>query len=178
MSGGWRLLMQKPTVHLVDYDPSWPAQFEEDKERILSAAKDNILGIEHIGSTSIQGLSAKPIIDIVVGIRDLNAVESLIEPLEQAGYEYVHKPELVNRRFFRKGPWGKGTTHVHVCEFKGEQWKEKLAFRDYLRANPDVRKEYEALKRELASRYEDDRPTYTSEKEPFIRKVIAKAGVK
>lgn len=168
--------MEKPTVTLVEYNPDWPSQFEEDKRSILRASGDRILGTEHIGSTSIEGLPAKPIIDIAVGVRDLNEVESMIEPLKQAGYEYVHKPELVDRRFFRKGPWGKGTTHVHVCEYKGVQWREKLAFRDYLRAHPEVRAAYADLKKDLASRYENDRPTYTSEKEPFIRSVLAKAG--
>ncbi|WP_377890593.1 GrpB family protein [Alkalihalobacillus sp. R86527] len=168
--------MKKPTVHLVDYDANWPEQFEKEKECIQKAT--DVVGIEHVGSTSIEGLSAKPIIDIAVGIRDLAEVESMKDPLAQAGYKYVHKPELEDRRFFRKGAWGEGTTHVHICDYEGAQWKEKLAFRDYLRAHPAVAKEYEALKQTLASRYKDDRPTYTREKEPFIKRVLELANVK
>ncbi|WP_270180984.1 GrpB family protein [Alkalihalobacillus sp. CinArs1] len=164
--------MIKPTVHLVEYDENWPKQYEKEKQTILQAV--DVFAIEHIGSTSVEGLSAKPIIDIAVGVHDLKVVESLKAPLERAGFVYVHKPELEDRRFFRKGEWGKGTVHVHVCEYEGSQWKEKLAFRDYLRAHPDAAQEYEALKQHLASKYKDDRPTYTKEKEPFINRILVK----
>ncbi|MCA0987135.1 GrpB family protein [Guptibacillus algicola] len=167
--------MKTPTVHLVEYDVTWKKTFEEEKQSILHAVQEKVVAIEHIGSTSIEGLSAKPIIDIAVGVHHLDEVDSMKEPLERAGYEYIHKPELEDRRFFRKGGWGNGKTHVHVCEYGGSQWKEKLAFRDYLRAHPALAKEYEELKQTLASRYKDDRPTYTSEKEPFIKKVLERA---
>lgn len=170
--------MKLPTVHLVEYDPIWREKFEEERQSILHAVKKKAFGIEHVGSTSIEGLSAKPIIDIVVGVQSLDDVDSMKAPLERAGYEYVHKPELEDRRFFRKGEWGNGTTHVHICEYEGSQWKEKLAFRDYLRARPAVAKEYEELKQTLASQYKNDRPTYTREKEPFIKSVLDRANGK
>ncbi|WP_327059461.1 GrpB family protein [Kurthia huakuii] len=139
---------------------------------------DKILGIEHIGSTSINGLKAKPVIDILVGVQDLEEISNFILPLSEIEYEYVHKPEFKERRFFRKGLWGQGTCHLHICKFNSNEWIEKLLFRDYLRLNPDVAKEYAALKKVLASNYKFDRPTYTKKKEPFIRTIIEIAKIK
>lgn len=79
---------------------------------------------------------------------------------------------LKTEGFFRKGLWGQGTCHLHICEINSSEWIEKLLFRDYLRLHPDVAKEYASLKKELASNYKSDRPTYTKKKEPFIRKII------
>ncbi len=84
----------------------------------------------------------------------------------------VPKPELLDRSFFRKGEWRQGTCHLHICEFNSVEWREKIWFRNYLRLNPQIAKEYVALKKDLASRYTHDRPTYTMKKEPFIKSVI------
>ncbi len=103
---------------------------------------DRIVGIEHIGSTSIKGLEAKPIIDIIVGVEDLDEVSSFITPLSEIDFEYVHKPEFIYRCFFRKGLWGQGTCHLHICEINSSEWIEKLLFRDYLRLPLHIAKEY------------------------------------
>ncbi|MFJ3387036.1 MULTISPECIES: GrpB family protein [unclassified Lysinibacillus] len=94
------------------------------------------MGIEHIGSTSIKGLEAKPIIDIILSVQDLDEVSNFVIPLSEIEYEYVHKPEFKDRRFFRKGLWGQGTCHLHICEINSSEWIEKLLFRDYLRLHP------------------------------------------
>lgn len=167
--------MTKPIVNLSEYSPDWEKQFEYEEKRILDVVGDKVIGIEHIGSTSIKGLEAKPIIDIIVGIQNLDEVPNFISPLNDIGYEYVPKLELIDRRFFRKGLWGQGTCHLHICEFNNSEWIEKLLFRDYLRLHPQAAAEYATLKRELAHKYQFDRPTYTKKKEPFIKTIIEKA---
>lgn len=169
-------IMTTPIVQLEEYNLNWEKQFAYEKDKIIEAIGKHILEIEHIGSTSIKGMVAKPIIDIMVGVKDLKSVAQFVKPLEKIEFEYVHKPELIDRRFFRKGEWGQGICHLHICEMSGTEWNEKLSFRDYLRSNPQVAKEYALLKKELASKYIDDRPTYTKKKEPFIRDVIEIAG--
>ncbi|XXM73102.1 GrpB family protein [Lysinibacillus sphaericus] len=169
--------MNKPNVELSEYNKEWAAKFEYEKNQIKNVVGTAISAVEHIGSTSIKGLTAKPIIDIMAGIDDLNRTEILIEPLSKIDFEYVPKPELTDRRFFRKGLWGKGTCHLHICEFQGKEWYEKLLFRDYLRNHPQAAKEYAQLKSELAVKFKFDRPAYTERKEPFIRKIIEEAKV-
>jgi GrpB-like predicted nucleotidyltransferase (UPF0157 family) len=95
----------KANVLIKNYDPIWELQFEEEKGKILSAIPKKIIHIEHIGSTSIKGLGAKPIIDIMIGVTKLEDFEELIQPLSTIDFEYVPKPELTDRRFFRKGLW-------------------------------------------------------------------------
>lgn len=167
--------MIKPIVHLSDYNSEWENQFNNEKQRIIKVIGHDISGIEHIGSTSIKGLKAKPIIDIMVGVRHLSVVSTLVTPLKDIEFEYIPKPELTERRFFRKGGYGKGTCHLHFCEINRNEWIEKLLFRDYLREHPKVAKAYASLKIKLASNHKYDRPTYTKLKEPFIKEVIATA---
>ncbi|RSL35421.1 GrpB family protein [Salibacterium salarium] len=168
--------MIKPIVNISDYNPNWEKEFEYEKKRILDVLGDKVVGIEHIGSTSIKGLEAKPIIDIIVGVQDLDEVSNFVSPLSEIEYEYVPKFEFKDRKFFRKGLWGQGTCHLHLCEFNSSEWIEKLLFRDYLRLHPEVAKEYASLKKELATKYKFDRQTYTKKKEPFIKTIIEKAG--
>ncbi|WP_274310281.1 GrpB family protein [Solibacillus daqui] len=164
--------MRKPIVNLSDYNVNWEKEIEYEKKRIVDVIGDKVVGIEHIGSTSIKELEAKPIIDIIVGVQDLDEVSNFVIPLSEIEYEYVHKPDFKDRRFFRKGLWGQGTCHLHICEINSSEWIEKLLFRDYLRLHPHVAKEYASLKKELASKYKFDRPTYTKKKEPFIKTII------
>ncbi|PEL08143.1 GrpB family protein [Bacillus sp. AFS017336] len=170
--------MTSPNVILKNYDPNWELQFEEEKRKVLSVLSGQQIQIEHIGSTSVKGLGAKPIIDIMIGIDQLDEVDALIKPLSTVDYEYVPKPELTDRRFLRKGEWGQGTVHLHICEFKSNEWIEKLLFRDYLRENPKIAEEYMNLKKNLAKEFQFDRQTYTKKKEPFIREVITCAKSK
>ncbi|WP_421385256.1 GrpB family protein [Bacillus salacetis] len=167
--------MIKPIVILSEYKSEWEYRFNQERKKIIEVIGDKIEGIEHIGSTSIKGLKAKPITDILVGIEDLSTVSSIVPPLNSIEYEYVPKPEVTDRIFFRKGLWGKGTCHLHVCEIHSTEWVEKLLFRDYLRKYPKVAEEYAFLKSELATKYKYDRPTYTCQKEPFIKEIIEKA---
>lgn len=162
-------------VTLSNYSYLWPQEFEKDRLCILALLGEKVKRIEHVGSTSIPGMAAKPIIDIAVAVERLTIIDdSAISLLSQIGFEYVPKEEFPYRLFFRRGEWGKGTHHLHVYEYQSEDWKNLIWFRDYLIKYPDVTAQYLNLKRELAEIC-SDRQTYTLRKAPFIQNVIALA---
>ncbi|MBV6627987.1 MAG: GrpB family protein [Rivularia sp. (in: Bacteria)] len=165
-------------IEIVEYNPNWVNIFKREAEAIrTNVGKDLIADIQHIGSTAVPGLAAKPIIDIMVGLRNLSYGKSVIVPLEELGYVYWADNPNPERMFFVKGmpPYGKKRTHhVHVVEIRGEFWQRRL-FRDYLRIHPQEAKQYEQLKRDLAARFRDDREAYTEGKTDYIREVMEKA---
>ncbi|WP_371932615.1 GrpB family protein [Bacillus carboniphilus] len=162
-------------ITIESYNLNWIKQFEEEKVKLKGMLGEKIQSIEHIGSTSVQGLGSKPIIDIAIGVEDLENVTEFIEPLKQLGYEYVLKEDFPERRFFRKGQWRAGTHHLHFYRFEGEHWNNQILFRDYLRENPDASKEYYQLKVNLAMKFRFDRVSYTQNKASFIQSVLRKA---
>lgn len=166
--------MDKPII-IKDYDANWVLKFEEEKNTLKAIMKEKAVAIEHIGSTSIKGLGAKEIIDIMVGVQHLKDVEEFIEPLKDIGYEHVSHAQFPNRRFFRKGLWRAGTHHLHVYEYGSKEWSSNLLFRDYLRTHPLILQEYQQLKRDLAEKHHFDRAAYTEAKAPFIIDTIKKA---
>ncbi|MEF2097753.1 GrpB family protein [Bacillus sp. CFBP9009] len=163
------------TVEIEDYNPNWVSEFQQEKARIMKVLKNYSLCVEHIGSTSVIGLGAKPILDIMAGVQHLDEADTFIEPLKSIGYEFVPHKEFPERRFFRKGQWRAGTHHLHIYRFGSEQWKNQLSFRDYLRSHPDVRKQYQELKLSLAQKHPGDIVGYTKAKAPFILNVMKKA---
>jgi GrpB-like predicted nucleotidyltransferase (UPF0157 family) len=171
--------MEAP-VKVVDYDPNWPFLFEEEKAKILSVIAKKVVAIEHVGSTAVQGLGAKPIIDIMVGIRHLSDAQGCIGPLETIGYEYVpeYEDSIPERRYFRKGPSNVPNKHyhLHMVEYGSDFWRRHLLFRDYLRAHPHAAEEYYRLKKELAAKYRFNREAYTEAKTLFIESIVAKAS--
>jgi GrpB-like predicted nucleotidyltransferase (UPF0157 family) len=163
---------------VVDYDPRWPAMYEKDRDVILRAVGSFARGIEHVGSTSIPGLAAKPIIDIVLGV-DPDAFDKVIEPLAGIGYDYNPDWEISMpmRRYFRRlHSDGTFTHHLHVVPHGGEFWTRHVRFRDYLRAHPEKAREYGELKIHLARKHQTS-IDYTFAKTEFIRSVEALAGV-
>jgi len=158
-------------VVIVDYDPRWPALYEEEKDRIVAASGPVVLAIEHIGSTAVPGLAAKPVIDIMVGIQTLDEAPALYDPLAAIGYEYAPEFEelIPERRFFRKGPAEFRTHHLHVVEFGDDFWVRHLLFREYLRRHAEAAHNYAQLKRKLAAQYGGNRQGYTEAKTDFIR---------
>ena len=161
-------------VEIVAYDPAWTARFAELGRDLRAGLGEVALRIDHIGSTSVPGLAAKPIIDIQVSVADFEPLAAYRLPLEQLGYVYrAGNPERT-KRYFREPP-GRPRTHVHVRRLGSfsEQWA--LLFRDYLRAHPEVATEYDAVKRRLAVHYRDDRRGYAAAKEPFSWAVIRRA---
>ncbi len=165
--------MSAPVV-IVEYDPDWPRQYEEERQRIVAAIGDCALGIEHVGSTAVPGLAAKPIIDIMVGVRRLEDAQQCMESLAGIGYIFQPDDTIPERVYFNKGPADRHR-HLHMTELGGQFWQDHLLFRDYLRAHPDSAAAYAALKRELADRFTTDRIGYTDAKTEFIQSVVRKA---
>lgn len=166
-------------VEIVDYTPTWPEQYEQEAAKILEVLdRDRIAAIEHIGSTAIPGLAAKPIIDVMVGVAAIEAARSFVPLLEGIGYVFWSDSPHRDRLFFVKGmpPYGpRRTHHVHVFEINSELWQRRLLFRDYLRSHPDAKQDYEVLKRQLAAEFRTDREAYTERKRGFIDAIVAKA---
>lgn len=163
-------------VEVSEYDPRWPVLFAEEADRLRQALGDALVAVEHVGSTSIAGLPAKPVIDILVGVRALGEGEQAVPALEALGYEYRGENGIPSRLFFRKGPVQyRRTHHLHLVETGHEQWASMLSFRDYLRAHPDEARRYEALKHALAHQFRGDRRAYTEGKTKFVRAALEKA---
>jgi GrpB-like predicted nucleotidyltransferase (UPF0157 family) len=165
-------------IVVTDYDPKWVEMYEQDRSAILGGLGAMARGIEHVGSTAVPGLAAKPIIDILLGV-DADDLDRIIEPLERIGYEYNPDWEisLPHRRYFRRLlPDGTSTHHLHAVPIGGEFWQRHLRFRDYLRANPSKAEEYGALKREIARQHQGS-IDYTFAKTEFIQSIETMAGV-
>jgi GrpB-like predicted nucleotidyltransferase (UPF0157 family) len=165
-------------IVVCDYDPRWPAMFENERARLQSILGSLAITIEHAGSTAVPGLAAKPIIDLLVGVHSLAAARaSCIEPLQALGYAYIAEAEswLPNEMLFRKGMPGPWTHHVHMMEPTSPRWEEFIVVRDYLRRHSEVADAYAALKRGLALVFGDDIQGYRDAKRPFLRAVLSKA---
>lgn len=164
--------LERGTVTLVPHRTAWTREYELEIDRLESIAGDRLHDYEHIGSTAIEGLAAKPVIDLLAVVDDLSAArESLVPLLEEHGYE--HRPGGVQGRLFvAKGPRSNRTHYLSLTEQDSDFHAETLAFRDHLRENPDVAAEYESLKRELAENHPDDRETYTERKSAFVGRVL------
>jgi GrpB-like predicted nucleotidyltransferase (UPF0157 family) len=159
-------------IEVVDYDPSWPRRYEEERDRIAAALGDAVVAIEHVGGTAVPGLPAKPVIDLMVGVEDIERAGPAVAGLINLGYEYVpeFESQLPQRRYFRRG--SPETHHVHMVAVGSDFWEEHLLFRDYLRSNPQAAEEYGKLKRGLADRFRFDRDAYRAGKVPFIDTVV------
>jgi GrpB-like predicted nucleotidyltransferase (UPF0157 family) len=164
------------SVGLADYDPKWPILYEEEKSSILGVIGDFIVDIQHIGSTAVPGLGAKPIIDIMVAICHLALIEKCVQPLQTIGYEYLGEYGIPGRHYFRKPPGHPHSTHhVHVVERESDFWEQHILFRDFLRVHSDEAQRYYELKRELAAKFASDRHAYTDAKAVFIESMVNKA---
>lgn len=165
-------------VVVVEYDPRWSLMFEKEAARVATVlSRDLIVRIDHIGSTAVPGLIAKPIIDLLVGVYSLvEAKQVAVFPLEELGYAYWFNNPDPQRMFFVKGlpPNSPRTHHIHIVE-SGSILLERLLFRDYLREHPDEALRYARLKRHLAKQFSTDREAYTSGKGEYVQSVIWKA---
>jgi len=162
-------------VLVVQYDSGWPGAFQRERDRIASALGGLALEIQHMGSTAVPGLGAKPIIDIMLGLRALDDVEACVGPMEGLGYEYKGEFGIPDRHYFRLIQDDRRTHQVHTVVRDSDFWRRHLLFRDYLRANPDEARLYYELKVALSERHRDDREAYTEAKSEFIEAAIAKA---
>lgn len=167
---------RKDKIELVAYDPNWPKLFLKEKKVLQKALKKfPKLRVEHIGSTSVPDMAAKPILDMLLSVQTPEMWPKLVEPLRELGYYYwgSHEEEML----FIKGlpPLGKQRTHhLHICEFEGVRWKKETAFRDHLKNDPEEAAAYEKLKRLLAKEYTYNREGYTKGKNSYIQKVLKK----
>jgi len=162
-------------VLVVDYDPAWPSLYEAERKRILEAVGGKILSIEHIGSTAVPGLGAKPIIDIIAGVVSKRVADECVEFLKPVGYMDV-TPEDGPEWFFclGRGPHSVGY-HLHLV-LEGSPFQRKhIVFRDYLRGHPETAAEYYELKRRLSIQYRENRVAYTESKTEFIDAVLERA---
>ncbi|WP_395010144.1 GrpB family protein [Undibacterium sp.] len=166
----------KSNVIIRPYSEEWPHLFEKIRQELLTAFSPDSTQIEHIGSTAVVGLCAKPVIDVLLGTNSLNEIESQITSLDTLGFGYVSKYEqdIPTRRYFVKSSSDSLRIHVHGVEIGSRIWCEHLKFRDLLRTDAQLRSEYQQLKLRLAAQYADDKSAYTDAKEPFIKSVLEK----
>ena len=172
----------KEDVAVVPYDPRWPDVFEEERLHLLSCLPPDVVKrIEHFGSTAVPGLSAKPIVDILVEVTSLDeTTQSIVPILEAQGYDYFWRPSWGDDTppfyawFIKRDKNGNRTHHIHMVEAEFEHW-DRLLFRDYLIEHPDVAREYGELKKTLSAVHHNDRVAYTEAKTDFIRTVTERA---
>lgn len=165
-------------ITLTEYDARWPERYHAELGRIVAALPVGVVQrAEHIGSTAIPGMLAKPVVDILIGVSDLDPARATFPPLlEKLGYAHWGDNPKRDRLFFVKGlpPNGPRTFHLHVAGLQGEMW-DRILFRDYLRAHPAEARRYERLKRALAERFAEDREAYSEGKTDYHDEVVAKA---
>ena len=171
-------------VAIVPYDPRWPELFRREKEHLLSCLPAELIRrVEHFGSTAVPGLAAKPVVDLLVEVADLQATRTRIAPLlESQGYDYFWRPTHGDDGppfyawFIKRDPGtGARTHHIHMVEAGFVEHWDRLLFRDYLAARPQVALQYQRLKLHLASAYPHDRVAYTRGKTEFIVRVTEEA---
>lgn len=174
------VLLREP-VEMVPYDPQWAQQYA-DSERFLRSVlpEDLVLAVQHIGSTSVPGLSAKPVIDVQVEVNDLErVVDEVVPPLLAAGYEFIWRPSIGEREpfyawFLKRDGSGRRTHHIHMVK-PDEASEARVLFRDHLRTNVQDAEHYERVKHELAQRHGNDREAYTKGKTELVAAIVAKA---
>ena len=164
-------------VRLVPYDPAWPAAFERERARLDAALPGVFLELQHVGSTAVPGMPAKPVIDIVAGAATMERVAALVATVCGAGYttSAAFNATLHDRRWFMRWADGRRTHHLHLTVRGGDFWRAQLGFRDALRASPALAARYAALKARLALEHAHDREAYTDAKAAFVRAVLARA---
>jgi GrpB-like predicted nucleotidyltransferase (UPF0157 family) len=165
----------KGPVEVVPYDPSWPDTFREIADRVSAVLGPLAPSIEHVGSTAVPGISAKPIIDIDVVIESSDEFAAVRDRLEEAGYRWEGDLGIADREAFGR-PSGSPPHHLYVCVQGARPLREHIAFRDYLRSHPDVTAEYSQLKEQLADRHRLSRDAYSEAKTDFVAKVLGRAG--
>ena len=167
--------LSDPIVELVSYDVTWPAQFRAEQAILSSALRQWLTdSIEHVGSTAVPDLVAKPIIDIMAPVQSLEASTAAIRAVIAIGYVYYpYKADIMH--WFCKPSPSYRTHHLHLVSQNSPLWSARLLFRDELRRNKALADEYATLKKQLAGRFAMDREAYTKAKEPFVNRVLATA---
>ncbi len=167
--------LQKEKVKLLPYDPVWVELYKKEEKLLRSALGKIVLEIRHIGSTSIPGAVAKPIIDIAVGIKDLEKARKCIGALKKIGYILKHDAKEHKRYFFLKEKEGEITHHLHIEKLGSDVWNRQVIFINYLKKNKEALDRYNKFKIELAEKYKNNRKAYVAAKVKFIDDMIAEA---
>lgn len=164
-------------VSVVEYRPAWQLMFEEESRKLQIVLGDIASKIEHIGSTAVEGLAAKPVIDIMIGLSDFSIADGLVPKIMSLNYEYFkqYEDEMPYRRYFAKNRNEIRTHQIHMVEIGSEFWKRHLFFRDYLRQHASAASDYAALKKELAEREWKHVNDYADAKTEFIKDIENKA---
>jgi GrpB-like predicted nucleotidyltransferase (UPF0157 family) len=169
--------LQRERVDIVSYDSRWPQLFLEERARLVALFPAFVGRVEHFGSTAVPGLSAKPIVDMLVEVTSLDDTKAHVVPvLEANGYDYIWRPTIGDDTppfyawFIKRNTDGQRTHHIHMVERDFPQW-ESLLVRDYLIAHSDVAQQYVDVKRRLAAECPNDRAAYTDGKGEFVRRV-------
>jgi GrpB-like predicted nucleotidyltransferase (UPF0157 family) len=159
-------------VSLARTHDAWSAAYERERARIAAAIGEHVLGIEHVGSTSIPDVPAKPILDILVGVEDFDRARVCVEPMAAIGYDYRGENGIPRRHYFVKGE--PRTHHLHMVEVGSDAWSTTLRFRDLLRTHSDLASEYAHEKERLAALYRDDRGAYQREKDEVVERILGR----
>ena len=166
--------LERGLVKLEPYNDKWSKLFDEERELLSSQLKELIIAIEHVGSTSIEGLFAKPIIDIAIGVSSLDVIIELKEKVKALGY--VEMPVSIDgKHVFARYKEKKITHFLHVMIYNQNLWIDQISFRDYLRSDLDAKIEYIKLKEKLANKYPNDVVSYTNEKKEFVNSILKRA---
>jgi GrpB-like predicted nucleotidyltransferase (UPF0157 family) len=160
-------------VLLVPYDPLWPLEYAAEADRIAHACDDLPFRLEHIGSTAVPGLGARPVIDIAMGIPGNAKRHEYFAALRQLGYEHRGTDGVPGRDYFVRG--SPRSHHVHLVSWSSSLWNDWLLFRDHLRGNPGAAREYDGLKRELSATFADEPREYADAKGAFVRAAVRRA---
>ena len=165
--------LKRHTVQVVEHHPSWAALAADACQEARRVCGNRLADLQHVGSTSVPDLPAKPILDIAAAVATLDAIPELVQRLTGIGYIYRgNGGDEGGHLFVRESSPDVRTIHLHVVEHNGTQWRNYLLFRDLLRQNPGIRKQYAELKQELGNRFRDDRKSYTASKHDFIRGIL------
>ena len=163
--------LENNLVRLIEYTPLWADLCREEEERIMAAVSHLIIDLQHIGSTAIPGIKAKPILDMMAGVAQLEKALLCKAPLEAIGYDYIAHADIANDYVFGKGV--ARTHYLHVVEYGGAKWTNHLCFRNRLRNDPELAQAYEKLKEELSRKFGDSHAKYHDAKSKFISEVVA-----
>jgi GrpB-like predicted nucleotidyltransferase (UPF0157 family) len=167
---------ERDLVRLVPYQPAWAELFQQEAERLSAALGDHVVRIEHVGSTAVPGLDAKPILDIVVAVVSIADAGPFENSLAALGYVHKQENDMPGRLYFvKRTAEDRSTHHLNITELGTDCWFTHVGFRDYLLTHPTAKAEYLALKRDLARRHPDDRRAYGEDKDAFIQSILALA---
>jgi len=165
--------LESGKVTLTPYSPQWAVLYEREKQQLEVAIGHLVVDIQHVGSTAIPSIAAKPIIDIGIAVKNFEDAAVCVDPMERLGYEYRGENGIPRRHYFVKGR--PSTHHIHMVEIASEEWLALVSFRDYLRTHSDAASRYAQLKHGLARNFATERKSYQCAKAPFITEVITRA---